>query len=950
MSNIFNIPAGIPFAKALTAQLLREHKDTPETLPDILILLPTRRACRTLREAFLQLNAGKPIMLPAMQALGDIDEEELSLSIAGQNGTKELLTLPAVLSGMQRQILLARAILKHEDFPHGFDQALNLAKTLGHLLDQIYTEDLDIKDLSKIVPEDFADHWQITLDFLKILSEEWPKILQTLNVIDAADRRNRLINKLSDFWQDSKPQKRVIAAGTTGSIPATARLLEVIANLPNGQIILPGLDDEIDEQSWETLSESHPQYGFKHLLATININRESVQTWPTSISDNAITKARRKLSSELMRPSETTHKWQEIDRRPIQSSIENLKLFDCETPQHEAQIIATMMRETLEQSTKTAALITPDRNLAKRVAMACLRWGIKVDDSAGTPLTQTQIGRFINLTIETCEQALSPTSLLSALKHPLTNQDIKSNLQHFETKILRGIKPAKGIKGLYQRAEDDEDLKSFIKAIEEMLSPMIEIFDAGEKVAFKTLLQTHIQMCEALHKGDKLWAGEDGTHTSKFLSEILTESHSFPDIHPAEYAAILKQFMAGITLRPAYGTHPRLQILGQLEARLIDADLVILGGLNEGTWPSEPDNDPWMSRPMRKEFGLPVSERSIGLSAHDFAQGLCAPNVAITRAKRADGAPTIPARWLGRLETVLTASDIDIKTLHKNDIMDWVNAIDESEKLTPYKRPAPTPPKDTRPNKLSITKIETLLKDPYSIYAHSILKLSPLDPLEKEADAALRGQILHDTLDNFITHNPISIPDSAADIILKTAQDLTTSLDQDEEDWHFYWPRFSKIAQQFVDKETKWREDAKPLKTEINGQITLTTNNNDFTLYGRADRLDKMHGGVAIIDYKSGGAFSKKSMESGDNPQLPLEALIAESGGFENIPATPCAYLGYWVLNGGGKYTEITFNNEKTPYFSLPRAQKIPRFNDYEHLARVKEWAALDDVESGEAA
>ena len=960
MSKVFSIPAGIPFAKNLAGKLLEEYTQNPQNLIDILILLPTRRACRTVREAFLQQNAGKPMMLPTLQAIGDIDEEELSLSIAGQGGTQELLELPPVLPDIQRQILLARAIQKHEDFPHSFDQALTLAKNLSQLLDQIYTENLDIGDLANLVPEDFADHWQITLDFLKILSETWPQILAQMGKIDAADRRNRLINALADFWTQTQPTKRIIIAGTTGSIPSTAKLLNTVYSLPNGQIILPGLDNEIDDQSWENLSESHPQFGLKHLLGTLNINRESIKDW----TDTKHT-PRQKLASELMRPAETTKHWQDLHTQNLESATDNLKLFEADTQQDEAQIIASLMRETLEEPTKTAALITPDRNLAKRVSIACKRWNIELDDSAGLPLTQTPVGRFLILSAQTCLNALSPVSLLSVLKHPLTHPDFKTELGIFEAKLLRGIKPPKNIEGLYHKSKKEDcegDLNPFIEKLDTVFSPLLEAFQKPEKQKFADLLQTHIMLCENLHKTDQIWAGEDGNAASNILSNLIDEAHHFPDLNAHEYTQILEQFLKAVSLRPAYGTHPRLQILGQLEARLIDADLVILGGLVEGTWPPDPGNDPWMSRPMRSEFGLPGSERSIGLAAHDFVQGLCAPNVAITRAKRIDGTPTIPARWLERLKTVLEAANLNDAPIKDHEISALIKAANESNALEPTMRPSPKPPLPSRPNKLSITKIETWLKDPYAIYAHAILKLRPLDPLEKESDAALRGELLHESLHKFVSTNPDQIPQNAANEILGYAQNFIESENLESEDWHFYWPRFEKITESFLEKEHNWRETAKPLKTEIKGEMTLPTKGGDFTLYGRADRIDQTPDGLAIIDYKSGGNFTQKGFANGNTPQLPLEGLIAENGGFENIPATPCNYLGYWVLNGAKKHTEKsdpndilvdtkaafitlieTFQDEDVPYYAIPNSNTLPRFNDYEHLARIKEWAALDD-------
>ena len=817
MNNIYNIPAGIPFAKALAKNLLDEYQSAPEDLAGILILLPTRRACRTLREAFLQLNAGKPILLPRMQALGDIDEEELSLSIAGKGGTQELLNLPPSLPPMRRQILLARAIHAKDDFPHSFDQALALAKDLGHLMDQIYTENLDMKDLASLAPEDFATHWQITLDFLKILSEEWPNILEGLGVIDIAQRRNALILALSNFWRAHPPQTRIIAAGTTGSIPATADLLKTIAALPNGQIILPGLDEGIDDDSWNALSESHPQYGFKHLFERLNIERHSVKPWPTTL-DQDICESRRFLAGQLMRPAETTKEWQALGeslhiKDNLNAALQNFKSYTCETQNEEATTIALLMRQVLEEPTKTAALITPDRILAKRVTMACHRWGITIDDSAGTPLSQSCIGKFMILVAQACETNLAPTALLALFKHPFFSVETvtRKTIAKFEEYLLRGIKPPPGVDGLRIRLKSYEektkkpapDLASVIDILEERISPMLSLYNAAQNIAFKTVLETHIKTCESLSNPEILWKNENGQSAAIFLSELLEHSPLFPNIYQNDYTPIVQQFLSAQTTRPAYGTHPRLQILGQLEARLIDADLVILGGLNEGTWPPDPGHDPWMSRPMRKEFGLPGAERSIGLSAHDFVQGLCAPNIALTRAARIDGAPTVPARWLQRLDTVLEAAGLDNKILRDSTIEHWRSSLDRAEEPTPIERPKPTPPVQSRPQKLPITAIETWLKDPYSIYAKYILNLRLLDPLEKDADAALRGQILHDVLDTFITTHPESIPQNAAAILHDISLQTLPAYNLNTEDWEFYWPRFERITGSFLAKEHK---------------------------------------------------------------------------------------------------------------------------------------------------
>lgn len=972
MDKIYTIPAGIPFAKALASTLLEECRNAPEILADITILLPTRRACRVLREGFLQCNDGAPLLLPRMQALGDIDEEELSLSLVQEQGIDAFLNLPSALPALRRQIMLARLIAARADITYRFDQALALAKALGHFMDQVYTEGLDMADLTTLVPQEFATHWQVTLDFLTIISQEWPKILQESNMIDAADRRIRLLNILAEFWQTHPPQSRIIVAGTTGSIPATAQLLSIIAQLPQGQIILPGLDQDTDNESWDAMGQTHPQFGLKQLLNILGCDRDKVLEWPTPhIADNDVISSRQYLASELMRPAQSLHHWQSLTADMIAPALSNLTLHTCKTQAQEALTIAAFMRQTLETPGKTAALITPERSLAARVSAVLQRWDITIDDSAGIPLHQTLHGQFVILLAQACETALSPSAVLAMLKHPFCMY--REQAEILEISLLRGPSPPPGLAGL-QHVLDDyarqdnaqkdlcDDLQDMLDALDAALTPLLVFYAQSEHAKISDMLTAHLAACEALCEMS-LWTGEIGTQLAVFLSDFTDQAVFFPDIPMRDYAGIIKQCMSEQIFRPAYGTHPRLQILGQLEARLIDADLVILGGLNEGSWPPAPGHDPWMSRPMRAEFGLPDSERGIGLSAHDFVQGFCAPHVALTRSEMVEHSPTIPARWLVRLETVIRAAGLSSNMLYDTEFAHWITILDKPDIVTPALRPAPKPPLGARPRRVSVTKIETWLKDPYSLYAYYVLNLRPLDALEQDMDAALRGQILHDTLDHFITVYPDHIPDNALDILRKTAQDMLHLRHKDPEEWRFYWPRFDHIMDDFLLREQAWRsEHAASFLTEAHGQMTLHGLGGDFILHGRADRIDRMKDGTgAIIDYKSGGQYSMSGMKSGALPQLPLEGLILQATGFGDERPMQCGYLGYWVLNGKDKASEVfaayeflddlqqnlealiaVFDDPDVPYYSLPRSAYIPRFNDYEHLARMREWAIQD--------
>lgn len=976
---IHTIPAGLPFAKSLAAHIWAEHHETPETLPQTRILLPTRRACRTVREAFLSITGGAPLLLPQLLPLGDVEEDALALQDAGQG--KAALELPPALPPLRRQLLLARLIHGLKDLDYSFEQALQLAQPLGHLMDQIYTEGLSFTALEKLVPEQFAAHWQITLRFLEILSLHWPRVLEEEGAIDAADRRERLIRAQAAQWRAAPPQTPVIAAGSTGSIPATAELLDVIAGLPQGCVVLPGLDTAMDEASWNSLTESHPQYGFRHLLTHLQTTREQVTLWPGTESAPHSTrmKARRLLAREMMRPAATTEAWTDLRTQQkflesLPQALQGLEIALCKNEQEEAQIVALALRQTLETPGRTAAFITPDRGLAQRVTAACRRWGITVDDSGGKPLDHTPHGHFLLQIADVCALQLAPLSLLALLKHPLCRPwpDHRAYRQAVEEleQALRGPKPMPGLAGLRARLADaaarHRDITQaarLLETLESLTTPLLSAAAARQTRTLPDWVQDHLRLAEAL-AGAALWRGEDGEAAALFLAGLLEQGRNMPETAFQDYRSILQHLLRGVTIRPAYGTHPRLQILGQLEARLVDADLVILGGLNEAVWPPEPGHDPWMSRPMRGDFGLPAAARAIGLSAHDFVQGFCHADVLLTAAERRSGTPAAPARWLQRLETVLQAAGAEDRLQPAVALLTLARALDTPDHVQPAARPAPKPDIKHRPRMLSVTEVETWLQDPYGVYARAVLGLKALKPLEQEPDAAQRGTFLHDVFERFLRTCPDDLPADAETILLRIGEERFRALHDDPAVWRFWWPRFERIAAGFVTLERARRQTLKPLLMEGKGAYVFPSALGPFTLTARADRIDRRGDHGFLIDYKSGGNFTRSGLATGQYPQLPLEAVILQHGGFADAGRLTPAGLSYWIMTGGAKPIQTVdiaddvptlaarteeslrqliavYADEATPYHSLPRGDKKPRFSDYTHLARVGEWSVI---------
>ncbi|MEQ8442220.1 MAG: double-strand break repair protein AddB [Alphaproteobacteria bacterium] len=1015
-AKLFTISADRSFADELAAGLLAMCGDDPARLSEMLIMLPTRRACRSLREAFLRVRGGQALLLPRMQPLGDVDEEEMVLTApAGSaSAVDDLLALPPAIGETERLLQLSNLVLAyrrklaeaHDSLdPIGPEQALLLAQELARFLNQVQTEGLSLDRLEELAPDELAEHWAATVTFLDIIRTAWPAYLDGAGQIDPAARRNLLMTAQARHWRENPPDHPVIAAGTTGSIPATRQLIDVIRTLPQGMVVLPGLDRYLDDDAWDhaRTDPSHAQHGLAVLFQSLGIDRTDVADWHCAAEETPRA-ARTQLLSDTMRPASTTAAWDRIDHLSA-DAMTGIEWIEAPSPAMEAAIAAQALREVLETPGKTAALITPDRNIARRVASELARWGIEIDDSAGIPLRQTAAGRFFLLLAEAAASNLSPVALLGLLKHPLAAMGkspatLRRDVRNLERVCLRGPKPGPGTSGL--RSAIDGRLagrnppsdtaaaqaRATLDLLDSRFATLLAAMRPGEAGAvqadFAALLRAHIETAEAVAEtdttpgADRLWQGEDGEELAAFLSDLIPSAHLMGGMSIADYAPSLATLMGSRTVRPRYGKHPRLAILGPLEARLQHADRMILAGLNEGTWPPAPPDDPWMSRAMRREFGLPAHERRIGLAAHDFAQAAGAPEVILIRAAKEGGQQTVPARWLERLATVLERGGLSnlLPAKAPSVRLAWHHALEAKGKTRPVAPPAPCPPVGMRPRFLSATRVETLMRDPYSIYARSILKLEKIDGLEEPPSVADKGTMIHTALDQFVTRYAGPMDDAAVEELIRIGRDaFGTAAMANPAIRAFWWPRFVRIARWFVAEEAKRRETLEQSLTEIRGRIELAATGGPFTLYAEADRIDRLADGTyAILDYKTGGVPKKKDVVALNSPQLVIEAAILRGGGYDGIPAgAGVSQLAYWKLSGAdpaGDIVEIdkidpndladeiverisslieAYDREDTPYRPIPRPELAPRYNDYEHLARNREWAKGEGADGMDA-
>lgn len=974
MKGLFTIGAERRFADELARVVLAEYSGDPLALADVLILLPTRRSVRALREAFLRAADGTPTILPRMAPLGDVDDGEWEIA----SGDGDALTLPPAIEPAEREALLAQLVAAFTDdqghpIAQSAAQALKLARELGRLLDELAIEGVSFDRLEGLVEGNFASHWQRTLKFLAIVGEHWPQMLAARGRIDAIERRTLAIRNQARRWRERPPQTPVIAAGSTGSQPATRDLLAAIVELPQGAVVLPGLDHDMDDASWEALDPSHPQYGLRELLSALGRARSDVAEWPGAAGGSA----RHFLITELMRPAETSDSWV----KPEPASLEHVTRADCATPHQEALVVALALRSVLDTPARTAALVTPDRELARRVTAELKRWQIDIDDSAGAALADTPPATLLHALIATVDSSFAPVELLALLKHPLCTLGseraaVLDATRRLDRKCLRGLKPAPGLDAIRARIEeakfgdpaDRTAVRTLIDRLGDATSALVALMQGDASP--DALLDATVAAAEKIASVEALWSGDAGGALADVLGRLRTAWTDRPAIASGEWPGLFDAMLEPETIRPAFGRHPRLSIWGPLEARLQRADLLVLGGLNEGTWPPAVETGPWINRPMRNDLGLQQPERRIGLSAHDFVAALGAERVLLTRAEREGGAPTVPSRWLARLDALFgyepgSAPVPEYIQRGRRSFVAWAEKIDRPDDYIPWLRPEPRPPLEARPKRLSVSSVEQWRRDPYGLYARRILGLEALDPLEAELGAADRGNALHDALDEFLKAHPSGVlpPDAVREFEELGEKHLADLLTAPAER-AFWWPRFQRLARWFVDAENARRAaGTRLLASESKAAMTVGPAAHPLRIEARADRVDELERGTwEIIDYKTGRVPTKDELEALFAPQLLLEAAMAERGGFEKIEGkAETVRLSYWQANGlgdGGKVSEIKgsdelvaemmalvqkmaehFANPDTPYAALPWPAYGPHFNDYAHLERVAEWS-----------
>jgi ATP-dependent helicase/nuclease subunit B len=1032
-SRVFTIPPSAPFLPALIGalgdgRLIDGFAPGPLDYADVTIFLPTRRACRLARDAFLQVLGVEAAVLPRIVPLGDIDEDELAFAeIATGDLAAEALALPPALSTLERRFLLAQLVRRWAEriarsaggttlVVRHPAAALALADDLARLMDDMTTREVQWQRLDGLVPDELDPYWQLTLRFLSIAREAWPAVLAERGVMEAAARRDRLIAAEAARLA-AQPGKPVIAAGSTGSMPATAGLLTAIAGLRHGAVVLPGLDTELDEDSWNAIgggapagggpplppAPSHPQSAMHGLLARMGLKRRDI-----GILVAPSPHGRETLMSEALRPAAATDKWHSrLDdiAAAVAPALDDVAVIEAANAEEEALAVAVVLRESLTMPESTAALVTPDRALARRVAVMLQRWNIEAEVSDGDPLAETKAGVFCRLVAEAALSRLAPAPLLALLKHPLArfgagDKHYRRGLAALELAILRGPRPGPGSRGLIAalagfrseltklkggescglhhgepraslapwQLDDAEDLTRRVAAA---LGPFESATAVSGQQDFAALAARHWEAVKRAGTAEdgEMFAGRDGEALATAFGDIIATvgRHPYP-IAADDYLEVLDAAIADRVVHRSAVPGNRVRIYGPLEARLTGVDRVIIGGLVEGVWPPDTRIDPWLSRPMRQALGLDPPERRVGLAAHDFAQLMGAPEVFLTWPAKRSGAPSVTSRLVQRLAAVAGSDAWEKVTARGRRYLALCRRLDMPDAPPrPVARPAPRPPRATRPAALSVTEIEHWLRDPYTIYAKHILKLPRLDPVDAPPGAAERGSFIHEAIADFAKTYADALPPDPCSELLRLGREHFAYFKDFPEARAFWWPRYQRIARWFADYETQRRGRIVAAHVEIRGELPIPAGDRTFRLTGRADRIERLTGGgYAVLDFKTGTLPTSKQVQIGVSPQLTLEAAMLRNGAFPGLaPGASVAELIYVRLNGGNPageefivklkdrtpddaadaaLTELKalvarFEDESTPYRPLVLSMWKARYGAYDDLARVKEWS-----------
>lgn len=861
-----------------------EHSD-PLALQDIVIFVPTNRSRYELGEKIGRL-AGRPLVLPNIYSLSSIDVHDFGLNLSGNK---------RILTKIERQALIIEVLQKYAE-PH---HLLSKSQEVLSFLDEVIIEGISTFEKDSLFYEDLSEE---SKELLKIVFEEWPTVLSRLDAMDATQLSNKSISEIASLFPFDR--KIVVLAGSTGTIPATRKLMQRICQHDKGYVILPGFLP-IEEK----LSPQHPQYTMHICLSNPMASSLEIQISPRTC---LLTAVQTSLNSSLPDKFDT-----------------DIEFIEAKSLHEEAEIIALIALHHIQEKGTSLALVTPDRTLATYVRYACAKWNVEVDDSAGISLLETAEGQLYLNVLKLLSHPENLLSWVDVFKHPLVGEVARNMGKALDIKMREYIPDALEFlhSCVWNTKEETDIWRFFLDAIK--LSKSLKAYLDKVESFFK-ILQVDI-------KENSEWQ-----ELKKLLTEVDNNLSNFDRLAQHNPVKFFTHLFQSTTVRKVCQSDTRLYIWGPLEARLMTVDAMIIGSANEGVWPVTSQPDDWATSAVREYLNLPPLERRQGLSGHDFIQLFSSNKVYITRAQTTEGTQGIPSRWWMRFKALYAVNNTPFLSTQK-----WENILHQHCYYSNLRQlPTPTevcPPVELRPRSLSATDVGLLVRDPYAIYAKHILKLKPIDSLLPKWGNKERGIMVHKFLENIVS-NSLDL-EAALDMMKEKLTSIKLPLFD-----HLFWKsHMEKLLVSFFNLQKK--RDAGKSFTEIKGRVSLSLESGEFILKATADRIDVIGDNVYILDYKTASPPSKKMVEIGVFPQLLIEAIILQDAGFGGVQRFDNPILEYWGL---GKEEVVGVDPElvnrykphllnllniflsKSVIMHSNLCEKVLKFNDYEHLERIE--------------
>jgi ATP-dependent helicase/nuclease subunit B len=930
MPNLLTVPAGESIAHLSAVHILARH--TPETLAQAVVFVPNRRSVAVMRDAFAHELDGKATLLPRFIPLADIGDALLGL--IGSAAFEILEAIPVAMPLAQQRYILTQqvAIFERKHRPHvSLDYAMTMADALMELQENIARAGVSITraQLLDLMPKNYAEHWRDAIEFLAILTDVWPSIEQEMGVITATAHELRVMEALATYWAKQPPAYAVYAVGSTASQSVTAQLLKTIAHMPQGAVILPGIDPTMDAGEWEAIAAGHPLFHLKQFLDGFAIPPANV---------TPLVNAPRSIWLEASVPPAFVPKW------PVRilPDHRSLRLIPCAQPEEEVRVISLLLREALENPAQHVALITPDERLMAQVASHMKRYDITVDRLNAGTLASTQIGSLWAV-------------LLAALMEPERQLPLRSLLHH----PLMAIDPAlrqgleKGWHGLNRShaghlPRHDANLNAH---------PNYAALAAFVKQIYKLSSQTMsasgwVNACRSLLEA---WVEESGQAHDAVEAELAAIAYAdgFGAMPIQDFAALLTDRLATPWRDAGLNTHPRIHLLTPVEARLQRFDCVIFANMVDDLWPGMHQPNPWMNLAASESLGLPDVAERVSLMAHDVLMLGSYGEVFLTYPRRAGGSPTTRSRFIERLLTLLAShriAEADITAAH---YASWAQMLYASDVYAPEAPATPRPTGAQRPRRLPVTDIEKLVKDPFHIYAKHVLGLRKLDEIDASPEASDFGSLTHKAAEELSRHWDAEKRPATQSELAQMAQHALRELSE-RPSIDIFWRARLKNGLHYVNHLEAEHRDALThvaCEEKIEQSFPLT-GNEAITLYGRIDRVETRNTGITIIDHKTGQPPSQKEILDGRAPQLLAYSMLLG----DRVEAVQ-----YWALPRLGTQGDITqaeitpeilaqfeaklrsalltMLDEATPFLARPNGGDDRFGGDYDGISRWDEWA-----------